>query len=312
MIFICNVSFKKDFIKGEYVVQRYRKLIGFVSLMLIIISLICNIFYYKAQQLEEPIILEHYIEDKLYENKDVDLTFYFITNLTDKSKLLNVYFPEQDLLCYVDYRQEYKSRYYRVNIVNLNLMYDDLKFNENGVVVLEDAVITYNNGLTQNVDIGKIILSLDRERSLDSTMSGVSTSGQSIECFKLDNSIIINRITSRLYDETNDFVYMNFVDRTISNMGFPADNVNIHDEKENRIFSHMNELPLPHEAINYVEVWSYVKPEDERKFNIYELCYTLEYTYKNGTEGKEDLLNIRHIPCFTEKLISELVKIKRD
>ncbi|GMQ56695.1 hypothetical protein AN1V17_10890 [Vallitalea sediminicola] len=291
--------------------QRYRKLIGVGCLVLIIISLICNIFYYKAQQLEEPIILEHYIEDKLNENQDVDLNFYFITNLNDKSKILNVYFPKQDLLFYVDYRQEYETRYYRVNIVNLYLAYDDLNFNENDVVVLEDAVITYNNGLTQNVDIGKIILSNDRERGLESTMSGSSSSGQSSVCFKLNNSFIVNKITSRLYDETNDFVYMNFVDRTISNMGFPTKNVNVHDEKEDRVFIPMDQLPLPHEAINYMEVWSYVKPEDERRFNIYELCYTLEYTYKNGTVGKEDLLNIRYNPCFTAKLISELVKMKR-
>lgn len=276
--------------------------------LLIIFSLIGNILYYNAQQLDEPIVLEHYIEDRVYENQDVNMRFYYISNLNDNNKLSNVSFPKHDLTFYAQNGDAYDTTHYKANIAFLQAPYSLLNFDGNDEIILEDAVITYSNGLTQNVDIGKIILTKGGNNDLKSTMSSASNSGQVSQYYSLEDSITVNKVTSRLYDETNDFVYMHFVDNDSSNITFPVENTNIHDKKEDKIFLAIDELSLPHEASNSLEVFSYVKPEDEKRFNVYEMIYTLEFTYKDGKEGREDLLNLRYKPCFTNKLVSELVK----
>lgn len=284
----------------------YKKILV-IGCIVIMISLISNIIYYKLQQLDEPIVLEHYIEEGIGKDQDVFMDFYYMTNRSDTSRLVEVYFPKQDIQLYVDYANTYTSKYYKVNELRLRILYSELRDLNENEIRLENAVLHYNNGLEQKVDMGEIILTRTKNNSLKSTSGGSSNTGESWEHYVLDKSITIDKITSAFYDDTKDFVYMNFVDRYNTR----SEEIPVEDDKpliriDNKIYYPMDELQLPHKAENYLNVINYVKPEDERRFNIYEMRYTLEFTDEDGEVGREDLLNIRYIPCFTEKFINNL------
>ncbi|GKX30186.1 hypothetical protein SH1V18_26660 [Vallitalea longa] len=292
--------------------KKYKKVL-IVGCIVIVISLISNIIYFKAQQLDKPIVLEHYIEKGIGKDQDIYLDFYYVTNRSDTSQLIEVYFPKQDLQSYVDYVNTYSTKYYKVNQLRLQILYSDLQNLDENEIILENAVLNYNNGLKQNVDMGEIILTRTKNNSLKSTSSGSSSSGESWEYYKLDKTITINKITSAFYNGTKDFVYMNFIDNyNISSTEIPIEE----DEKliqiGNKTYYPMKELKLPHKATKHIEVISYIRPDDERRFNIYEMRYTLEFTNKDGEEGSENLLNMRYIPCFTEKFINDLGQYLKD
>ncbi|QUH29226.1 hypothetical protein [Vallitalea guaymasensis] len=303
--------------------KKNKKKILIFGVIACIFSLILNIVNIQVHKISEPIVLEHYLEVSLHD--EIDLSINYITNRRDSIKINRIYFPKYDLTFYDKNFQDTNSlKYYNSNtaVLNTRLNLDQQKeYEEMDNIILEDAVITYNNGLEQNIDIGKIIINNNKEKGLHSTMSSSSSTGFSKTVFELDNSIIINDITSELYEETHNFVKMNLVtndelDNTLVNISKETDKDkimemenNYHNNQKDIVCYPVDELQLPFQAYNTLSVnTNFEMLDNDCKYNVYDIRYTLLSTDENGNEGSQSLYNIRYSPYFTDKLVKELVK----
>ncbi|MCT4687651.1 hypothetical protein [Vallitalea sp.] len=302
---------------------RNKKRILIIGVIACLISLILNIINIQVHKISEPIVLEHYLEVSLHD--EIDLSINYITNRRDSIKINSIYFPKYDLTFYDKNFQDTNSlKYYNSNtaVLNTRLNLDQQKeYEEMDNIILEDAVIMYNNGLEQNIDIGKIIINNNKEKGLHSTMSSSSSTGFSKTVFELDNSIIINDITSKLYEETHNFVKMNLVsndelDNTLVNISKETDKDkimeiedNYHNNQKDIECYPVDELQLPFQAYNTLSVnTNFEMLDNDCKYNVYDIRYTLHSTDENGNEGSQSLYNIRYSPYFTDKLVRQLVK----
>lgn len=303
--------------------MKNKKKILIVAVIACILSLIFNLINIQIHKIDEPIVLEHYLEVSL--QSEIDLRIHYITNRRDSIKINSIYFPKYDLTFYDKNFQDTNSlKYYNSNtaVLNTRLNLDQQKeYEEMENIILEDAVITYNNGLEQNMDIGKIVINNNKEKGLHSTVSSSSNTGLSKTMYKLENNITINDITSKFYEETSDFVKMRLVtndelDNTLLSISEETDNDKIMEIEENyndkqkdvECYS-VDELQLPFEAYNTLSVnTNFIMLDNDCKYNVYDIRYTLHFSDENGNEGSENLYNIRYSPYFTDKLVKELVK----
>jgi hypothetical protein len=207
--------------------------------------------------------------------------------------------------------------------MNIRLTIDQQEEYENmKEIILEEAEITYNNGLMQKIDIGKIILNNEKAKGLDMKMSSSSNTGFSKTVFEFKNSsIVINNITSKFYEETQDFVKMNLVTKDeLGNTIFNTSKGNTQDktqktekdyedDQEEIECYRVDEMKLPFKANEMLKANTIFKMLDnDCKYNVYDIRYVLHFLYENGNEGRQNLYDIKYSPYFTDKLVREIVK----
>ncbi|GMQ56696.1 hypothetical protein AN1V17_10900 [Vallitalea sediminicola] len=299
-----------------------KKKILIIGVIVCLVGLILNVINIQVHKIDEPIVLEHYLEVSLQD--EFDLRIQYITNRRDNIKMNSIYFPKYDLIFYDRNFQDTNSlKYYNRNtaVFYTRLNEDQQKeYEKMDYIILEDAVITYNNGLEQKVDIGKIIVNKNKERDLHNAMSSSSNTGLSKTMYKLDNNITINDITSKFYEETRDFVKMSLLtndelDNTLLNISEETDDDKIMEIEENYNNNQkdiecypVDELQLPFEAYNTLSVnTNFEMLENDCKYNVYDIRYTLHFSDENGNEGSQSLYNIRYSPYITDKSVRELV-----
>lgn len=290
------------------------------GLVIVLVGLMSNIWYYQAQKIDEPIVLKHYYETSLRQG-DNGFEIFYITNLRDQTKILSVYFPKYDLQLYVQHSQINQYKYYNLksDYMTFRLYEDPKKDNNIEKMILDEAVVTFNNGTKQTINIGKIIVDRGKDSGhLDSTMSSSSSSGESKVVYKVYKDITINQITTDLYEESKGLVKMVMYsnhgrDYTLSNLESEErmEEMGRHDKKnkENISYVPLEEIQLPFKATKSLEVCTYIPtPEDERKFNVYDLRYTLHFEDANGDEGIEYIWNMDYRPFFTDRSLKRFIK----
>lgn len=101
------------------------------GLVIVLVGLMSNIWYYQAQKIDEPIVLKHYYETSLRQG-DNGFEVFYITNLRDQTKILSVYFPKYDLQLYVQHSQTNQYRYYNLKSDYMTFrLYEDPKKDNN-------------------------------------------------------------------------------------------------------------------------------------------------------------------------------------
>ena len=150
-----------------------------ISIALIGLSLIITLLVLSKLKLDKPIFLKNYKEVELMENEEVysisgfDIELKYIANIKDKRKVSSVTFKEapelnfyasennsMGLMSSYDYSNDNIESHgrYGVHTVFLSLNSQKYDYEFDKELELSEATVTFDDGLTMEVDLGKVIL----------------------------------------------------------------------------------------------------------------------------------------------------------
>lgn len=308
--------------------KKYSKIhyILYIGILMIIVSSIVNITYLKSQKLDKPVFFEHYYETLVYENDNRTMDFYYLTNADDKTKVVEIYFPDinENIYFAVNNSNVTNYKYYNVTKVNVMMSLDKGTYLQmDKEIVLENAVVYFSNGDNMEVDLGKIVIKKDdyKNTSLDNVMSSVSNTDTSEYIFKAEEPIIINGITTSLLKESKGLIKMKIVADNSDDIrlieGLHGDNpekyeleLNKRNEEEVDYIA-IEDIKLPISVKSILNIYTKFNINDEAKrFNFYRVLYSINYENLDGVKGSEKLLNVRYTPYFTDKNIKSFLKTR--
>lgn len=249
----------------------------YLALGLIVVALAYNVFTAYRRLIPEPIFLKHYYEG-YYEHFYDRFFLEYIDNNNSNKNISNVFFPEVNIKIFAEPYYEYKYNYYTHKIVRFTLaVAKDEIFSGLEKVELNKAIIAYSDFSTQEVELGQIILYREKEevQELTPIVSHVGLPKEKSEnSYEMDGEILVKDIQADLQEQLSDIIDMD---------------VNTSD---NNISVNMT---LP-------------KLDDERKFNVYDICYHMVYKNAMGEIYTAPLGPIGYDPFFTEEEIMRYVK----
>ena len=252
--------------------------------------LIISIFVYFQFFLNEPVFLKHYYELVIHENSRINL--HLITNSNDDRRILKIKFPQMPKdFAYMEldyfnigndgYLRSQKFAHYNYNELVLDVvsLYEEVENNiSEKSVVLEKAVIYYNNGDEQEVDIGKIVLhkNINRTDDLTSIFSKSSSNNTSAVSFKSKDNLIIDSITSELDEDLGGVIELKMNDTVVSKLNYPI-NIPVGD------------------SLNFESKFNF-EPENAKKYNVYNIQKRISLIDSKGNNETERILNLDYYP----------------
>lgn len=130
------------------------------AIVMVAASWIGNVWYFKAQQLEKPLFLEHYVE--VVQESDDTIELYYLQNLHEDKQISTVHIPE-----YPEIRMEsHTSNYKRFTHQQLGRIILSVPMNGthstpdnvSGPSMIRTVSVMYDDGSSEEVDIGEIRL----------------------------------------------------------------------------------------------------------------------------------------------------------
>lgn len=198
-----------------------------VSMILIVISFVISIVSIYKIKLDKPVFLKNYKEVEVVENDNIysmgggNIELKYISNRDDKRIVKSIVFKEATELNFqVGGQQSYNQG---INLFNDNIIAEDYgrysvhtiyltlnssndKYNLSKDIILDKATIIFNDGLTIDVDLGKIILykSDNSKNSLESIGFNGSSDGRDQSIFYIEDYIEVSKVHSPLFIDTKD------------------------------------------------------------------------------------------------------------
>ena len=277
------------------------------GLIAVFLCFIISVIVYMQYSLEETVFLDHYYERNIHDGSYLNI--HFIGNTSDERKIIDISFPQlPEEFAYVQmnafpnsfsngyYRSE-KFAHYSHNVLSIELHYYDKDENnkQEESIVLDKAVVSYNNGEKQEVNIGKIVLhkNVKRYGYFDSTYSSSSNNFTSSTQIKAQKNIIIKDISSYLDTGVSDFIELKFNGEDINDLSFPI-------------------------AVNEGDYLTFnsrflYDTQNVKKYNVYDLKKRIILTDEEGNTGHYDIYNINYEPFevfIDEEGIVEFLKYK--
>lgn len=217
------------------------------ALGLIVVSWTVNALYAQSKQLKEPIFLDHYIETAIDDHNY--LTFYYLTNKNDRSRISHVRLGDLDGYAQQDFIYEDNSIYnvdtYRHHV--LRRVFVRLQNYETDIptdLLLNDMVVYFSGGRQTTVPIGEVIIHPEgyyvREELVLSQRSGRSgTDGITWQSFEAAESLAIEQISfpfnEPIEDRFNFSMNGRQKDKNLESLGLP-----IHLDKDKRLTLQIN------------------------------------------------------------------------
>ena len=208
-----------------------------ISSIMILISLILSISIVYYLKLDKPVFLKSYQDievmqnDLNYLNTYYDIEIKYIANSEDKRKVSSIVFKEApELYFYVsennpigvvqfyDYSNDNISNYgrYGIHTVFLNLSLQSSVYDLDEDIILKEATIRFDDGLTMDVDLGKLVLykyDLSKEKINDEILHEqgreISTNGISKSGFYVNKYIQVSDVYSKSFEYTRDLIDFN-------------------------------------------------------------------------------------------------------
>lgn len=179
------------------------------------------------------------------------------------------------------YLRSQKFAHYNYNELVLDVvsLYEEVENNtDEKSVVLDKAVIYYNNGDEQEVDIGKIVLhkNINRTDDLTSIFSKSSSDNTSAVSFESNDNLIINSITSELDEELDGIIELKMNDTDVKDLNYPI-NISAGD------------------SLNFESKFNF-EPENEKKYNVYDIQKRISLIDSKGNNETERILNLDYYP----------------
>jgi len=265
------------------------------GLILIALSLILTIGTAVAFNLEDPVFLKMYIEQNVSNNENTDvidiLELKYITNTSDSRKVIDIKFEEEpNIEATVSYwhlgggfsffnnNNQIGDIYGRYVLHTIYLKMDlnnmDRELYE---IELNNAKIRFDDGSTQDADLGRIIIYKDKSKMGDlvTVSSSGSSDGTSSSRKIVNTNIKLLHVTSPLLDELEDYF-----DLTI-------------DRNDYRQISGMQ-----YKTSNSLNTYAKFKSLEDiaLKYTFYDIKPKLYYEDEEGNVSYTRIYNIHHIP----------------
>ncbi|MCB2298832.1 hypothetical protein [Clostridium tagluense] len=195
-----------------------------VGMALLVVCWTLNIFYYQKHIIREPLFIKHYYDLPQGMN---NFDLYYIQNLSSKSKITSVLFPEigQEHINFTETDGNSDNRYYMLKNITVNIS------NDNGADIPEEyknkvitkALIEFSDGKTMNVNLGKIYLFSDELDGKALKFYSVSSSNDNTGSsnFTADKDLKITGIDSKFNKEVKDILQIKINNNLISDISFP-------------------------------------------------------------------------------------------
>lgn len=278
------------------------------GLIIVVICFIINTVYYMQFSLDEVVFLKHYYERDIHDGSYMNI--HFIKNTSDNRKIREIRFPEMPnefASVYLnDFSNGFNNGYYRTeefahymyNELMIEFQYNDTNYSEEGngeSIILNKAVIIFNNGDEQKVDIGKIVLhkNMNYYDFLETYSSSSSNDFTSTTILTPIKDVIIESIESNLDEEAKGFMELTLNGVKIEDINFPL-NLNSDDSL----------------VINNKFLYN---TKDTRKYDVYDIQKRILVTDSEGNKGYETIHNLDYYPIeifLEEKGIVEFLKYR--
>ncbi|WP_291651176.1 hypothetical protein [Clostridium sp.] len=288
-----------------------------ISMALISISLVMTLLVLSKLKLDKPVFLKNYKEVEIMENEGAysisgfDIELKYISNREDKRKVSSVIFKEAPELNF--YASENNSmglmRFYNnvndnvenhgiygVHTVFLSLSSQKYDYEFDKDLVLSNATVTFDDGLTMEVDLGKIILykhdsdKYDYDKKILKWYSGQSSNdGISKGGFIVNDYIKVSHIYSPLFDDTKDLFDFN-IDKlgNIANMEL--------------IYNKNDYLYFTSQFYNIDDI--------ERKLYSYDIKPVIYFKDGSGNDHEQRINNLTYNPYFRFSDIYKYLRVK--
>lgn len=277
------------------------------GLIAVALCFMISVVVYMQYSLKETVFLDHYYERNIHDGSYMNI--HFIKNTNDDRKIIDISFPQlPEDFAYVQmnafpnsfnngyYRSEKFAHYsYNVLAIELHCYENNENEKQEESIVLDKAVVSYNNGEKQEVDIGKIVLHKNAKQYgyFDSTYNSSSSDFTASTRVKSQKNIIIKDISSDLDTDVSDFLELKFNGEDINTLSFPIA-VNTDD------------------YLTFDSRFSY-DSQDVRKYNAYDIEKRVMLIDDEGNSGHFDIYNINYEPfeiLINEDGIREFLKYK--
>lgn len=284
--------------------EKNRKIIkiGVTSIFLAVILCLITAEYLK---LEKPVFFKNYCElsspfyrnaEGAIEQQEIAIAMQYVTNISDQRTIVDVRFPEAPQLnvsvaqsnfntaAFVfgpDAEQTQGTTYGRYSLrmvtaaVSLPNPEEELRDQEN--IVLTQAVVVYQNGESQEIPLGKIILSYRflEEDPLEPRTSTSSSDGTSSAFLFAKDDICILDVSSPLQEEFRDMIEI-----TINKKDYES----------------IDRMPI--KKGNSVEIFTKMKITSDslNRYDTYKIVPEMIYEDSNGKQFREKIYNMDYIP----------------
>jgi hypothetical protein len=281
------------------------------SIILIVISFVISLLVTYKIKLDKPVFLKNYKEVEIRENNNIysmgasSIELKYISNREDKRVVNSIVFKETPELNFYASEQPYNGGMiffsdnkttedygrYSVHTIYLNFNPSEAEYDLSKNIILEKATIIFSDGLTMDVDLGKIILYKGEfiEAPLKFTGTNISSEGSSQSIFLVDDYIEVSNVYSSLFIDTKDLFDFN-----IDKSGYMDPLNTIYNKNEYLYFT---------SQFHSIE-------DIERKLYSYDIKPTIYFKDRSGKEYKERVYNISYNPNFNFNDIYKYLRSK--
>lgn len=273
-----------------------------ISTTLIVISFLMSLLILGKLKLDKPVFLKNYKEVEVIENGDslstlgYDIELKYISNREDKRKVSSITFKEEPklnfyasennsggLMRFYNYSNDNIENHgrYGVHTVFLNLNSQNYGYNLSNNIVLSEATITFNDGLTMDVDLGKIILyNNDKNEGPLTSMADINdTSGVSKKGVFVSEYIRVSNVYSPLFSDIGESFNFN-----INKVGNSESRDTIYNGNENLYFTYKfsNISDIPMKLYSYdIKPVIYFKDRSEKEYKkrIHNINYNPNFNF---------------------------------
>ncbi|WP_411168313.1 hypothetical protein ACH36K_14450 [Clostridium sp. MB05] len=283
-----------------------------ISITLIVISFLISLLILSKLNLDKPVFLKNYKEVEIIENEGslstsgYDIELKYISNREDKRKVSSITFKEEPklnfyasennsggLMRFYNYSNDNIENHgrYGVHTVFLNLNSQNYGYDLSNNIVLSEATITFNDGLTIDVDLGKIILyKNDRNEGHLTSMADINdTSGVSKKGIFVSEYIRVSNVYSSLFSEIGEFFNFN-----INKVGNLDSRDTIYNGNENLYFTY-----------KFSDI-----SDISMKLYSYDIKPVIYFKDRNEKEYKKRIDNIMYNPNFSFYDIYKYLRVK--
>ncbi|WP_422658371.1 hypothetical protein ACK8P5_22110 [Paenibacillus sp. EC2-1] len=288
-----------------------------LTIVMVAVSWIGNVWYFKAQQLGEPLFLEHHIEMTAIAGDIFDL--YYLEDLNGEKKVSSISipdFPEIRITTQQPDYQRYSHQQLGRFIMSLpsdiaGLGMDDADTPK----IIRTAFVQFNDGTSKEVDIGEIRLKklfIDKDKSPVKWSSGGSSSDLAgFDTVQIERPVSLQGIKTNYLSLIKSGQLKLYID-TITES--PGTTFQMNESEDGGILLEgvpFQELELPQkfhkgDAIHF----SYKYIPEEISADIYSIHLEIEFMEED--QLWDHTIHIKFAPSFTEKAIRNLVRDRRE
>lgn len=260
------------------------------GLISVVLCFIISLLVFMQFPLDEAVFLKHYYDIEI--NNNTYMNIHYITSSIDTRRINEIKFPHMpDDFAYVNisyfnngheygYYNIEKFAHYNYNVISLEFNTKKLYQEENKeeTVILDKAVVIYNNGDEQEVDIGKIVLhknSMSTE-SLTSTFVSSTNDNTSTSEFISNDNLVINSISSYLDEDIKDIFKLRLDGKDINQINYPI-------------------KITPDDSLTFDSQFKF-DSQDLKRYNVYEIQKRISLIDSEGNQGIMRIHNLDYEP----------------